>query len=54
MAGEQIETYFTELLVLVDQATHHLPSCNLNHLEHLSIRLDDSLNVLNIFLSRGE
>ena len=55
MAGEQVETwekFFTELPVLVDQATHHHHSSNLNHLEHLSIRLVDSLNVLNIFLSR--
>ena len=57
MAGEQVETleqFFTELPVLVDQATRHLHSSNLNLLEHLSRRLDDSLNVLNIFLSRCE
>ena len=57
MAGEQVETleqFFTELPVLVDQATHHLHSSNLNLLEHLSRSFDDSLNVLNIFLSRCE
>ena len=57
MAGEQVETleqFFTELPVLVDQATRHLHSSNLNLLEHLSRRLDDSLNVLNIFLSKCE
>ena len=55
MADEQVETwekFFTELPVSADQATHHYHSSNLNHLEHLSIRLDDSLNVLNIFLTR--
>ena len=57
MAGEQVEPleqFFTELPVLVDQATRHLHSSNLNLWEHLSRRLDDSLNVLNIFLSRCE
>ena len=57
MAGEQVETleqFFTELPVLVGQATRHLYSSNLNLLEHLSRRLDDSLNVLNIFFSRCE
>ena len=38
----------------MDQATRHLHSSNLNILEHLSRRLDDSLNVLNMFLSRCE
>ena len=51
MAGEQV---FTELPLLVDQATRHLHSSNLNLLEYLSRRLDDSLNVLNILLSRCE
>ena len=36
----------------MDQATRHLHSSNLNVLEHLSRRLDDSLNVLNTFLSK--
>ena len=38
----------------MDQATCHLHSSNLNLLEHLSRRLDDSFNVLNVFLSRCE
>ena len=38
----------------MDQATRHLRSSNLNLLEYLSRRLDDSLNVLNIFFSRCE
>ena len=57
MAGEPVETWekhFTELPILVDQATCHVHSSNLNHLEYLSIHLDDSPNVLNIFLSRWE
>ena len=57
MAGEQVETLeqlFTELAVLVDQTTHHIHSSNLNLWEHLYRRPDDSLNVLNIFLSRCE
>ena len=57
MAGEQVETwekYFPELPVLADHTTRDLHGCNVNHLEHLSIHLDDSLNVFNIFLSRWE
>lgn len=57
MAGEQVETwekYFPELPVLADHTTRDLHGYNVNHLEHLSIRLDDSLNVFNIFLSRWE
>ena len=49
IAGEQVETleqFFTELPVLVDQATRHLHISYLNLLEHLFRRLDDSLNVL--------
>ena len=45
---------FGAIPLLVDQATCHLQSSNLNLLEHLSRRLDDSFNVLNIFLSRCE
>ena len=57
MAGEQVETleqFFTKIPVLVDQVTRHLHSSNLNLLEHLSRRVDDSLNELNIFLNRCE
>ena len=57
MAGEQVEVseqFFTEIAVLLDQATPHLNSSNLNLLEHLSRRLGDSLNVLNILRSRCE
>ena len=36
----------------MDQATRHLHSSNLNVLEQLSRRLDDSLNVLNTFLNK--
>ena len=38
MTGKQVETleqFFTEPPVLVDQATHHFHSSNLNLLEHL-------------------
>ena len=51
MTGEQVETleqFFTELPVLVDQATRHLHRSNLNLWGHLSRRLYDSLNVFNI------
>ena len=36
------------------EATRHLHSSNLNLLEYLSRRLDDSFDVLNIFLIRCE
>ena len=52
-AGEQVEIweqYFIEQPVFEDQVTRLLHSSNLNLL-HFSRRLDDSLNVLNIFLS---
>ena len=55
-AGEQVEIweqYFIEKPVFEDQVTRLLHSSNLNLL-HLSRRLDDSLNVLNMFLSRCE
>ena len=55
IAGEQVETleqFFTELPVLVDQATRHLHISYLNLLEHLFRRLDDSLNVLDVFFNR--
>ena len=45
---------FPESPVLVDQATRHLQNSNPNLLEHLSRRLDDCLNVVNVFLSRYE
>ena len=55
LSGEQVETwekFFTELPLLLDQPISHLHSSNLNHLERLFIRLDDSPNVLNIFPGR--
>ena len=55
MAGEQVENleqFFIELPVLVEQATLHLCSNDLKLLEILSTRLDDSVNVPNIFFSR--
>ena len=45
---------FPESPVLADQATRHLQNSNPNLLEHLSRRLDDCLNIVNIFLSRYE
>ena len=57
MVGEQVEAleqFLIELPVLADQATRHYHSSNLNLLEHLSGRLDDSFNALNIFVSRYE
>ena len=56
MAGKKIETweqFYRNSRISEPSNTSSLQQ-NLNLLEHLSRRLDDSLNVLNIFLSRCE
>ena len=56
MAGKKIETWkqFYRTSRISEPSNTSSSQQNLNLLEHLSRRLDDSLNVLNIFLSRCE
>ena len=53
-ANVVLQQFFEDLPRLVEQAHRHVHSSNLNMLEYFSRKLEDSLNVMNIFVSRCE
>ena len=49
-----LEQFFVGLPTLLEQAERHAFSNDLNILEHFSMKIQDSLNVLNVIVSRCE